>query len=802
MGAAVGEPTIYLDPFQSTAAVGASFTVNINVTDVAALIPTETLYGWEVNIAFNKNYVNVTSLSDIVKGPFLTTAPTGDGPATSIWTPYLDYANGLVKVSESLTLPYTKYVSGASGSGVLGSVTFKVLAVGGTSLALVKTIMNTFVPPISVAPISHKARYSFFDNRLDNTAPVASFFASPSPVNVSDPMSFDASASHDTDAWLMTYAWDFGDGSVKEYVRTYWTDENLTAKTTHAYSHGGVFTAALTVTDNNGATATFTAAVAIGSDVAVVDVEASYLAVMPGVPVTVNVTVANNGYDYTKAFDVTAYYNETIIGTRSVTGLAYQAQASLIIPWDTTGISLGKYIIKANTSAVVDDYNTSNNERVDGSVTLSLTNIVDYPVVIQSVTFHVIVESTSITDNFEFTPTEKRIGFNVTGETGIDGFSNVTIPIVLLGGPYTTLLDGVAVTPDPQITTNGTHTFIYFTYTHSTHAAEVIGTTVATLPEADFTYSPTMPLIGETVAFDASASKANSGSIELYYWDFGDDSTGSGITKTHSYIELGSYSVKLNVTNTLGLWNTKTKTVTIFHHNLAMAGLTATPTSVRVGQQVSVNVTVVNAGNFTESFDITGYYNSTLMKKISIVNLLPAATNTTTIAWNTAGTAAGTYTLKANASVVAGESITVDNWLVGSTVTLLKLDTQLTLTVSATTLSLGENTTLSGTFTPTGSSFHIKILYRQVGETAWSIAGGTPTDTKSQYSFEWTPSATGDYEVKANWQGDATTSPSDSNMQQISVREPATPINILYIIVPIAIIAIVAVAVYFLKFRK
>jgi hypothetical protein len=190
------------------------------------------------------------------------------------------------------------------------------------------------------------------------------------------------------------------------------------------------------------------------------------------------------------------------------------------------------------------------------------------------------------------------------------------------------------------------------------------------------------------------------------------------------------------------------------------------------------------------------------MKKISIVNLLPAATNTTTIAWNTAGIAAGTYTLKANASVVAGESITVDNWLVGSTVTLLKLDTQLTLTVSATTLSLGENTTLSGTFTPTGSSFHIKILYRQVGETAWSIAGGTPTDTKSQYSFEWTPSATGDYEVKANWQGDATTSPSDSNMQQISVREPATPINILYIIVPIAIIAIVAVAVYFLKFRK
>jgi hypothetical protein len=39
-------------------------------------------------------------------------------------------------------------------------------------------------------------------------------------------------------------------------------------------------------------------------------------------------------------------------------------------------------------------------------------------------------------------------------------------------------------------------------------------------------------------------------------------------------------------------------------------------------------------------------------------------------------------------------------------------------------------------------------------------------------------------------------------MQQISVKEPATPINILYIIVPIAIIAIVAVAVWVLKFRK
>lgn len=76
--------------------------------------------------------------------------------------------------------------------------------------------------------------------------PVPSFTATPSiklaPVDVQ----FDAGASYDPDGSIVTYDWDFGDGST-----------GSGAVVTHTYDPptGGVFTVTLTVTDNMGASA-------------------------------------------------------------------------------------------------------------------------------------------------------------------------------------------------------------------------------------------------------------------------------------------------------------------------------------------------------------------------------------------------------------------------------------------------------------------------------------------------------------------------------------------------------------------
>jgi len=66
--------------------------------------------------------------------------------------------------------------------------------------------------------------------------------------------------------------------------------------------------------------------------------------------------------------------------------------------------------------------------------------------------------------------------------------------------------------------------------------------------------------VGEAVAFDAGGSTDNIG-IVSYEWDFGDGTTGTGITAIHTHISSGTYTVTLTVKDAAG--NTATDTVTI-----------------------------------------------------------------------------------------------------------------------------------------------------------------------------------------------------------------------------------------------
>jgi len=81
-----------------------------------------------------------------------------------------------------------------------------------------------------------------------------------------------------------------------------------------------------------------------------------------------------------------------------------------------------------------------------------------------------------------------------------------------------------------------------------------------------------------------------------------------------------------------------------------------------VGQNltVRVNVTVANQGNFTETFNVTAYANST---SIASQNVTLASGNSTVVAfiWGTTGFTKGNYTISAYAWPVPGETDTADN---------------------------------------------------------------------------------------------------------------------------------------------
>jgi parallel beta-helix repeat protein len=86
--------------------------------------------------------------------------------------------------------------------------------------------------------------------------------------------------------------------------------------------------------------------------------------------------------------------------------------------------------------------------------------------------FHAQTISNSTISNFQFNGT--AISFNVTGEDGTSGFCRICIPRALMNGTYRVFING----PEVQCTllqcSNSTHSYLYFTYEHSTKEVVIV----------------------------------------------------------------------------------------------------------------------------------------------------------------------------------------------------------------------------------------------------------------------------------------------------------------------------------------
>jgi hypothetical protein len=121
----------------------------------------------------------------------------------------------------------------------------------------------------------------------------------------------------------------------------------------------------------------------------------------------------------------------------------------------------------------------SQTANLDFALIENTVSTTSHPVNVDGQTFYVVIVGNSTISSFAFDETANSVSFSVSAATGSAGFCDVIIPETFLIGPYTVKIDGFTI--EPVISSNGTHVSIHFSYTHSIHEIEIVGSAI--IPE-------------------------------------------------------------------------------------------------------------------------------------------------------------------------------------------------------------------------------------------------------------------------------------------------------------------------------
>jgi len=217
---------------------GYLFNVNVTVTDVSGLT------GFVFNLAYDPAVLEATA---ITKGAFFEGA-IGLFPHGPVIELQKEIDNDLGYVSYALMFGWASpyFYSGKSGSGTLATIGFNVTGIGGTILDLVDT---NLVDPAG-GNIDHEVIPGLFNN-LKAAPVVESIEVSLTEPQIGESVAFSAQAyDPDPDGYIVSYYWDFGDGTAEESYDRWGVP---IPHTEHTYEMIGTYTVKLTVTDDMGA---------------------------------------------------------------------------------------------------------------------------------------------------------------------------------------------------------------------------------------------------------------------------------------------------------------------------------------------------------------------------------------------------------------------------------------------------------------------------------------------------------------------------------------------------------------------
>ena len=446
-------------------------------------------------------------------------------------------------------------------------------------------------------------------------------------------VSFSAAGSSDPGGSGLSYAWTFGDGGTATGVAP-----------TYTYAASGNFAVAVTVTNTAGGSAvgSTTALIAAPAKPPVANAGGPYSGTTGAViafsaagssdPQNSPLTYAWNFGDGTTGTGIApthtyASANVYAIGLTVSNGVGLSSTASTqavvtaakLPPVSKVG---GPYAGKIGTAVVLDGSGSSDPKSEtltyawsfgDGSVGVGVSPSHTYA----GAGTYTVSLTVMNTDALSSTPSATTAVITANAPVGKAGgpYSGVAGTAVTLDGSGSTDLNGLQLTylwgfgdgstgsgvaPSHTYATAGTYT-VTLTVNDSQAAGTPVTTSAvisaAAVAPVGRVGGPYSGVAGTVVTFDGSASTDGNGLSLTYVWNFGDGSTGSGATPSHTYAAAGTFTVTLTVSDSKLPGTPVTASAVIVAAAVAPVGNPGGPYTGLAGTAVTFNGSSSTDGN-------------------------------------------------------------------------------------------------------------------------------------------------------------------------------------------------------------